>query len=95
MGLEAEVLKGRAKTAPEVFKTFAHDVDLTLYFLSAALRGSGPAAASFPKLREDHTRMVRARDQFSPLDELVLIETDRLTVALNTLTEQVSRYISS
>jgi hypothetical protein len=94
MGIEAEVLKQHAHTAPEVFRAFAHDVDLTLYFLSAALRGSGPAAAAFPKLREDHTRMLKQRNQFSALDELVLLETDRLTTALNTLREHVSRYVA-
>ncbi len=94
MGLESEVLKEHARTAPEAFRTFAHDVDTTLYFLAAALNGSAPAAASFPKLREDHTRMLKARSQFSPLDELVLLETDRLTVALNTLREQVTRFVT-
>jgi uncharacterized membrane protein YccC len=93
MGLEAEILKEHSHTAPEAFRTFAHDVELTLYFLAAALRGSSGALNVLPKLREDYTRMVQARDQLSLEDELVLIETDRLTSALNTLREQVTRYV--
>lgn len=94
MTLEAEVLKTRAETAPQAFEAFAHNVDLTLYFLVAALRGSAPVTASFPNLREDHTRMLGSRDQVSPLENVVLLETDRLTVALNTLREQVERYVA-
>lgn len=95
MGLEAEVLKTSSHTALAAFQSFAHEVDLTLYFLSAALRGSGPAMQSFPKLREDHTRMVQARGSSSALDELVILETDRLTVSLNTLREQIVRYLAA
>jgi uncharacterized membrane protein YccC len=91
MGLEAEVLKQHATTAPDSFKQFTHDVELTLYFIASALRGSSGAMAALPKLREDHTRMVQARDRFSMLDDLVLIETDSLTTSLNTLREHVTR----
>ena len=92
MGLEAAVLQGHARTAPEVFQQFAHDVDFTLYFVSAALRGSPAAAETLPSLREDHSRMLKTRSGFSPIDELVLIETDRLTSSVNTLREQVMRF---
>ena len=95
MSLEATLLQGQVSTAPEAFQTFAHDVDLTLYYLTAALRGSHFASETLPKLREDHTRMVQARSAFSSKDELVLLETDRLTVSLNTLREQVMRYVGS
>jgi len=37
---------------------------------------------------------VQARSAFSSTDELVLLETDRLTVSLNTLREQVMRYVA-
>jgi hypothetical protein len=45
-------------------------------------------------LREDHRRLLEARDSFSQDDGHVLAETDRLTVSLNTLREQVMRYVS-
>ncbi len=89
VGLEAGVVQAPVQTCPEVFEKFANDVELTLYFLAAALRGSSPAAETLPKLREDHRRLVQSRKAFSSDDEFVLIETDRMTVSLNTLREQV------
>jgi uncharacterized membrane protein YccC len=97
MGLEAGLLQSvkRAQTAvPEAFRTFANDVDFTLYYLTNALHGSKFAASNLPLLREDHRRMLETRDSLGPLDEYVVIETDRLTVSLNTLREQVARYLS-
>jgi hypothetical protein len=92
MALEAGVIGASVHTTPEVFRTFANDVEFTLYFLSAALRGSSAASQTLPKLRDDHRRMLEARAAFSSNDEFVLIETDRITTALNTLREQVMRY---
>ncbi len=91
MGLEAGIIQNPPRTPPEVFKKFANDVEFTLYFLAAALRGSPAANRALPKLREDHTRLVASREAFSPTDEFVLIETDRITTTLNTLREQVMR----
>lgn len=93
IGLEAGVIQSRPHTRPEAFKTFADDVEFTLYFLAAALRGSVAAAETLPKLREDHRRLLEARAAFSPEDEFVLLETDRITTSLNTLREQVLRYL--
>jgi hypothetical protein len=76
---------------PPEFRAFAQDVEFTLYFLATALRGSSAASETLPKLREDHSRLLRARDNFLSPYEFVLIETDRLTTALNTLREQVTR----
>jgi hypothetical protein len=75
-------------------QTFANDVDLTLYVLASALRGSKPAGDSLPKLRDDHRKLMEARGSFSENDDYVLAETDRLTVSLNTLREQVIRYVA-
>ena len=92
MALEAGVLRSPAHTSPEAFQVYANDVELTLYFLAAALRGSSGAQRTLPKLRDDHRRMLQARSSFSPADEFVLLETDRLTTSLNTLRDQVLRY---
>jgi hypothetical protein len=89
MGLEAEVLNGHARRAPDAFQAFGHDVEFTLYFVSAALRGSHAAAATLPSLREDYSRLL---DATPDMDELMLMETDRVTSAVNTLREQVMRY---
>jgi uncharacterized membrane protein YccC len=94
MGLEAGLVQSAPQATPAAFRTFANDVDLTLYFLTTALRGSRFAHKNLPKLREDHRRLLESRNALSPLDEYVVIETDRLTVSLNTLREQVARYVS-
>jgi uncharacterized membrane protein YccC len=94
MAIEAGIQHHQPETPPDAFKKFADDVEFTLYFLSAALRGSSSAAETLPKLREDHNRMLQARDRFSPNDQFVLVETDYITTSLNTLREQVMRYVS-
>ncbi len=91
MGIEAGLIQIQPHTAPEAFETFANDVEFTLYYVAAALRGSSGATKTLPKLREDHRRLVEARENFSPADEFVLIETDRVTTSLNTLREQAMR----
>ena len=95
MGLEAGALETNVHTSSTALQTFANDVEFTLYYLAAALRGSPSASQNLPALREDHRRLIEARENFSARDEYVLIETDRLTVSLNTLREQVARYLGS
>lgn len=95
MGLEAGLAQKTIRTVPPEFEGFAHDVDFTLYFLSAALRGSHAASETLPQLREDHRRLAEAYERNQITDDYVLVETDRLTVSLNTLREQVIRYVSS
>ena len=93
MGLEAGVAQLSAQPPDDVFETFAIDVEFTLYFLAAALRGSHNAAQQLPNLREEHRRLIDAREPFAPGSEFLLIETDRLTTSLNTLREQVLHYL--
>ena len=94
MGLEAGTIETEVHTPGAALQTFANDVEFTLYYLSAALRGSPSASRNLPVLREDHRRLVEARRNFAGQDEYISIETDRLTVSLNTLREQVTRYLS-
>lgn len=93
MGIEAGLARHGSPRKPPPFELFANDVEFTLYFLSEALRGSLAAGATLPKLREDHRRMIDARAEFGPESELLLLESDRLIVALNTLREQTMRYL--
>jgi uncharacterized membrane protein YccC len=93
-GLEAGILHSGIHETPAELQTFAQHVDFTLYYLAAALRGSKPASANLPQLREDHRKLLEARESLSEDDGYVLQETDRLTVSLNTLLEQVMRYVS-
>ena len=62
----------------EFFKTFSHDLELTLYFLAAGLRGSKVAPDSLPNLRDDHNRLNHS-------ETAMIIEADRMTNSLNTL----------
>jgi uncharacterized membrane protein YccC len=91
--LEAGFLHSSMQTVPPALDQFARDVDFTLYYLSAALRGSAAASETLPKLREDHRRLIEARQSLGDAGEFVLLETDRITVTLNTLREQVIRYV--
>ncbi|MFL6463937.1 MAG: FUSC family protein [Bryobacteraceae bacterium] len=93
MEMEAELIHTSRHEAPPVLKKFSNDVEFTLYYLSAALRGSVAAAETLPKLREDHRRLIEAKQSLAPDEDLVLLETDRITTTLNTLREQVMRFI--
>jgi uncharacterized membrane protein YccC len=94
MEMEAELTRTPRHDAPPALKTFAHDVEFTLYYLSAALRGSVSAAETLPKLREDHRRLVEAKQSLAPDEDIVLLETDRITTGLNTLREQTTRFVA-
>jgi uncharacterized membrane protein YccC len=94
LGLEAGLMHRVPDTTPEAFNQFSKDVELTLYYLAASLRGSAAAIGTLPKLRDDHARMMESRSAFSANDQFVFTETDRLTTALNTLREQIMRYLS-
>ena len=94
MALEGALVRGETRAPDSSLTQFANDVELTLYFLSAALRGSESAAETLPKLREDHQRMIEARSRLDRDSDLVLIEADRITVSLNTLREQTMRYVA-
>jgi hypothetical protein len=91
--LEAGLLHSSMGNIPPALDQFARDVDFTLYYLSAALRGSAAASETLPKLREDHRRLIEARQSLGDAGDFVLLETDRITVTLNTLREQVMRYV--
>jgi uncharacterized membrane protein YccC len=93
MGLEAGAIQSFAPPPAEAFEGFAIDVEFTLYFLAADLRGSRNAAQGLPDLRGDFRRLMEAREPSSSGSEFLLLETDRLTVSLNTLREQILRYV--
>ncbi len=93
MAMEAGIIRRSPQPCPPAFEAFANDVEFTLYYLSAALRGSSAAADSLPNLRNDYRRLVDTPEIFSPADQFILTEADHVTIALNTLGEQVIRYI--
>lgn len=93
IGLEAGFVQNPAREPVDSLLKFSRDVEFTLYFLAAGLRGS-KAANEFPKLRQDHSLLLQPASDHPATDEFLLLETDRLTVSLNTLREQIARYLT-
>jgi uncharacterized membrane protein YccC len=89
MALEAGLEPGAVEQAGEAFQTFSYDLDKTLYFLAARVRGSPVAPEGLPNLREDHNRLIRAAEGSNTV---LNIETDRMTNSVNTLSEQVFQW---
>jgi uncharacterized membrane protein YccC len=94
MALEAGISQNGGIALSPALETFGHHVEFTLYFLSAALRGSSSAAETLPKLRDDHRQLLESYRTSSMKDDYLLLETDRLIVSLNTLREQVMRCVA-
>ena len=95
MALEAVLLSSHPAPAQEPFRRFADDVDLTLYYLAAALRGSPIHAEALPNLREGHNALVHSGDALNDRYALVNVETDRITNSLNTLTGELLRWMGA
>jgi uncharacterized membrane protein YccC len=93
MALESGLSTSHPVAAREQFRPFADHLELTLYYLTAALRGSPLTRAGLPDLREDHYALVHAGDPRTERYALVNVETDRITNSLNTLREQVLQWI--
>ena len=91
MSVEAAIASADPQPMSEAWQTLCHDVEFTLYFLAAELRGSA-SGEYFPALREDHRRLLEEGTGAGPLNEYLLTESDRLAVSLNTLREQVLRF---
>jgi uncharacterized membrane protein YccC len=94
MALEAGLYQSKFVPPRDAFRTFSHDVERTLYFLAASLRGSVIHPGDLPDLREDHNVLLRSGDSQVERYALVNIEADRVTNSLNTLREQIVRWPS-
>jgi hypothetical protein len=94
MGLEAGLSRSRPAPARETFRAFANDVELALYYLAAALRGSTLSQGDLPSLRDDHHALVESGDSLTERYALVNVETDRMTNSLNTLGEQILGWLA-
>jgi uncharacterized membrane protein YccC len=95
MALEAGLSRSHPVPVRDSFQTFANDVELTLYYLASALRGSPVHKSELPDLREDHHALVESGDSLTERYALVNVETDRITNSLNTLSEQILKSITS
>ena len=89
MSLEAGLQTSRTVQAREAFRKLSNDVDVTLYYLAAKLRGAPMAAADFPDLREDHHALIEAGDSSEQRYALVNTESDRIVNSLNTLAGEI------
>ena len=74
MALEAGLFRSRPAPARAAFATFANNVDSTLYFLAAYLRGVPVQAGDLPDLREDHRALLQAAVPDVERYELVNVE---------------------
>ena len=94
MALESGLATSHPVAPREAFRPFADHVELTLYYLASALRGSPLTRAGLPDLREDHHVLVHAGDPLTERYALVNVETDRITNSLNTLSEEVLQWVA-
>jgi hypothetical protein len=94
-GLETGLYSSQPVPARDAFRRFANDVEMTLYYLAAALRGSPLTRDALPDLREDHHALVHSGESLTERYALVNVETDRITNSLNTLSEQLLEWIGS
>jgi uncharacterized membrane protein YccC len=93
MALEAGLFRSRPAPARAEFATFTNDVDSTLYFLAAYLRGVLVRHGDLPDLREDHRALLHAGVPDVERYELVNVETDRVTNSLNTLAGELIQWV--
>jgi uncharacterized membrane protein YccC len=95
MALEAGLFRSQPVPARPEFATFANNVDSTLYFLAAYLRGVPVEPGDLPDLREDHRALVQSGASHAERYELVNVESDRVTNSLNTLSVELIQWVGS
>ena len=93
MALEAGIAGSPAAPARPDMHRFADDVEKTLFYLAAALRGSTVTRDALPDLREDHHALVSSGSPLEQRHALVNVETDRIANSLNTLSEEVFKSV--
>lgn len=93
LSVEAAFLPGHATKIRDEFRAFASDVKTVLAGLSAELRGVRTSGHKWPDLREDHRRLIQNPLGVIEQYALVNVEADRMTNSLNTLREQVERWM--
>ena len=94
MSLEAGLFTSRAVPARDALRPFSNDVDITLYYLAAGLRGAAITASDFPDLREDYHALLEAGDLRIQHYALVNIEADRIVNSLNTMAVEILQFIA-
>lgn len=95
MALEAGLFRSQPVPPRPAFGTFANNVDATLYFLAAYLRGVPVHAGDLPDLREDHRALLQSGASHAERYDLVNVESDRVTNSLNTLSVELVQWVGS
>lgn len=95
MALEAGLVRSEPVPARAAFPAFANQVEMTLYYVAAALRGSAVESTHLPDLREAHHALVRSGGSLTGRYALVNVETDRITNSLNTLALEILNWIAA
>lgn len=93
MALEAGLYTGTQSVQLEAFVVFANDVELTLFYLAGALRGSTITADNLPDLREDYHALCYPAQMPQRLSHLVIMELDRITNSLNTISAELFKWM--
>ena len=73
---------------------FGDDVEATISTLASVLRGAKPDLASLPDLREDHDALLESDKPVGAKYALINVETDRIANSLNTLAEDIGRWVA-
>jgi uncharacterized membrane protein YccC len=94
MAMEAGLYRSAAAPPRVEFALFANEVDTTLYFLTAYLRGVPMAPGDLPDLRDAHRALTETGDSTEARYALVNIEADRVTNSVNTLALEVVQWLS-
>lgn len=74
MAFESGLYSSHPVSAREAFRPFANHVELTLFYLAAALRGSPLTRDQLPDLREDHRALIHSGDPLTERYALVNVE---------------------
>jgi hypothetical protein len=94
MALEAGLAGGVPVRPPDAFAAFANGVELTLYYLAAALRGSPVPSIQLPDLRDRHHNILESEVEETGDYSVINVETDRITNSLNTVAELVFLWLA-
>ena len=94
MALEAGLnVRTTAPPRPAML-VFGDDVEATISTLASVLRGAKPDLASLPDLREDHDALLESDKPVGAKYALINVETDRIANSLNTLAEDIGRWVA-
>ena len=92
-GARSRPVSQPARAPAPGLRVFANNVDSTLYFLAAYLRGVALQPGDLPDLREDHRALLQSGVSHAERYELVNVESDRVTNSLNTLALELVQWV--